>query len=94
MRRMYLDVPLWVQCDFDGCRQHLWIPLSAAHAAHAHLCGVDGRVQVLRWSEARHLQPLWERGVFHHSCIARGEKNKYDEPEHISSFLINPLTQF
>lgn len=69
---MYLDTPLWVQRDFDGCGQHLWLPLSAAHTAHTHLCGVDGRVQVFWRSEVGHLQPLWDGGVFHHRCSGVG----------------------
>lgn len=68
LRRTYLDTPLWVQCDFNGCGQHLWLPLPVAYTTHTHLCGVDCWVQVLWGSEVGHLQPLWDGGVFHHRC--------------------------
>lgn len=62
----HLNAPLWVQRDFDGRGQHLRVPLPAAHAAHAHLGGVDGRLEVLGGRESGHLQPLWDGRVFHH----------------------------
>lgn len=73
---MYLDTPLRVQCDFDGCGQHLLLSFPAAHTADTHLCGVDGGVQVLWGSEVGHLQPLWDGGVFHHICSGVGGKTE------------------
>lgn len=66
LSRTHLNAPLWVQCDFDGRRQHLRAPLSATHAAHPHLRGVDSGVKVLGGRESGHLQPLWDGRVFHH----------------------------
>lgn len=80
MRSAYLDVPLEVQSDFYGRGQHLLLPFPPAHIAHPHLCGVDGGVQVLWCSEARHVQPLWDGGVFRHSYML---KYKNDKGEHI-----------
>lgn len=76
MRRAYLDVSLEIQSDFYSCGQHLQLPFPPAHIAHPHLCGVDGGVQVLWCSEARHVQPLWDGGVFHHSYMLKHKNDK------------------